>query len=223
MGVGASRRRSSRFQPVPGAALDSRGGRGPLLRNSLDLEGLSPRRRVGRECDRRRALALERGGELPIVVDATSCTHGLLDTGPLLDDVNRERHRKLEILDSIAWAHDRLLPQLEISRKVDSAVVHPTCSTRQLGLVGALEQTARALADDVIVPAESTCCGFAGDRGFLHPELTAAATRREAEEVKASGAEAHLSSNRTCEIGLERATGEGFESFVYLLEELTRS
>ena len=50
------------FSPCRGAALDSRGGRGPLLRNSLDLEGLSPRRRVGRECDRRRALALERGG-----------------------------------------------------------------------------------------------------------------------------------------------------------------
>ena len=163
-------------------------------------------------------------GELPIVVDASSCTHGLAaETPVLLDEENRDRHARLEILDSIEWAHDRLLPALEVRRRVASAVVHPTCSTRQLGLAKELEETARALAENVVVPTSATCCGFAGDRGFLHPELTAAATSEEAAEVRRLGAAAHLSSNRTCEVGLERATGERFESFVYLLEELTRS
>ncbi len=74
----------------------------------------------------------------------------------------------------------------------------------------------------MVVPTESTCCGFAGDRGFLHPELTASATAAEAEEVGKLDADAHLCANRTCEIGLERATGERYESFVYLLERLTR-
>ena len=32
----------------------------------------------------------------------------------------------------------------------------------------------------------------------------------------------YLGSNRTCEIGLNTATGKNYESFVYLLEELTR-
>ena len=32
----------------------------------------------------------------------------------LLSEINAERHAKLEILDSIAWAHERLLPRLEI-------------------------------------------------------------------------------------------------------------
>src|SRR5207248_7727340 len=39
-------------------------------------------------------------GELPLVIDASSCAHGLIQ------DVGAE----VEVLDSIAWAHDRLLP-----------------------------------------------------------------------------------------------------------------
>ena len=72
--------------------------------------------------------------------------------------------------------------------------------------------------------SRATCCGFAGDRGFLHPELTAAATRRRGGGGRGRASfDAHLCSNRTCEIGLERATGEPYESFVFLLEELTRA
>ena len=45
------------------------------------------------------------GGELPIVCDASSCTLGLAaEAVPLLSEVNAERHAKLEIVDSIAWA-----------------------------------------------------------------------------------------------------------------------
>jgi hypothetical protein len=84
------------------------------------------------------------------------------------------------------------------------------------------ELRAAAMADEVVVPTTATCCGFAGDRGFLHPELVEAATAGEAQEVRERHFDAHLCSNRTCEVGLERATGERFESFVYLLEELTR-
>jgi D-lactate dehydrogenase len=155
-------------------------------------------------------------GELPVVIDAASCTQAIAG---LVD---------LEILDSVAWAHDRLLPRLEIERKIASATVHPTCATRQMGLTPRLRRLANALAEDVYVAPSATCCGFAGDRGFSHPELTAAATRPQAEELAAverSGLhfDAHLSSNRTCEIGLTRATGEPYESIVFLLEQLSRA
>ncbi len=163
-------------------------------------------------------------GELPVVIDAASCTHAVAEPGEgVLSEENAERLGKLQILDSVAWAHDRLLPQLEISRKVASATVHPTCATRQMGLAPRLRTLADALADDVYVAPSATCCGFAGDRGFSHPELTAAATADQAAELSGRDFEAYLSSNRTCEIGLSRATGEPYESFVFLLERLTRS
>jgi D-lactate dehydrogenase len=162
-------------------------------------------------------------GELPVVIDAASCTHAIVEPGDgVLTEENAAHLAKLQILDSVAWAHDRLLPQLEVARKVGSATVHPTCATRQMGLAPRLRSLAGALADDVYVAPSATCCGFAGDRGFSHPELTAAATAPQAAELSGRHFDAYLSSNRTCEIGLSRATGEPYESFVFLLEELTR-
>ena len=133
-----------------------------------------------------------------------------------------ERHAALTILDSIAWAHDRLLPRLSIRRKAGSAVIHPSCSAIHLGLGGKLHAIAAALAAKAITPASAGCCAFAGDRGFLHPELTRSATAAEAEAVGAEEFDAYLGSNRTCDIGLSTATGKNYESFIHLLEELTR-
>jgi D-lactate dehydrogenase len=162
-------------------------------------------------------------GELPVVIDAASCTHAIAEPGDgVLGEGNAERLAALRILDSVAWAHDRLLPRLEIARKVGSATVHPTCATRQMGLAPRLRSLAGALAEDVYVAPSATCCGFAGDRGFSHPELTAAATAEQASELSGRHFDAYLSSNRTCEIGLSRAGGEPYESFVFLLERLTR-
>jgi D-lactate dehydrogenase len=163
-------------------------------------------------------------GALPVVIDAASCTGSVADPGAgVLSEENAERLGKLEILDSVAWAHDRLLPWLEVSEKVGAATVHPTCASRRLGLASRLRALADALADDVYVAPSATCCGFAGDRGISHPELTASATRPQAEELAGRHYDAHLSNNRTCEIGLERATGEPYESVVLLLERLTRA
>jgi D-lactate dehydrogenase len=63
---------------------------------------------------------------------------------------------------------------------------------------------------------------MAGDRGLLHPELTAAATAAEAAEVTARPFDAHVSANRTCELALEQATARPYESIVCLLERATR-
>jgi D-lactate dehydrogenase len=81
---------------------------------------------------------------------------------------------------------------------------------------------AKACAERVVVPRDAGCCGFAGDRGFMVPELTASATRREAAEVKGGDFQGHYSSSRTCEIGMTRSTGKIYRSFVYLLEAVTR-
>ncbi|HXS34054.1 MAG TPA: FAD-binding and (Fe-S)-binding domain-containing protein [Solirubrobacterales bacterium] len=162
-------------------------------------------------------------GALPVVIDAASCTESIGKQGEgVLSEENAERIAQLEILDSVVWAHDRLLPKLEIGSKVSSATVHPTCATRHMGLAPRLRAIASALADDVFVAPSSTCCGFAGDRGISHPELTAAATRPQVEELAGRQFDAHLSSNRTCEIGLSRATGADYESVLILLERLSR-
>jgi D-lactate dehydrogenase len=153
-------------------------------------------------------------GELPVVIDASSCALGLADEA-------RERHGELEILDSVSWA-ERLLPKLEIQEKLGSVAVHPTCSTRHMGLERQFRKIAEAMADQVVQPIRATCCGMAGDRGMLHPELTASATAEEAAELAGSDHDAYLCSNRTCEIGLQGATGAPYESFLIPLERISR-
>jgi D-lactate dehydrogenase len=70
-----------------------------------------------------------------------------------------------------------------------------------------------------MVPLRAACCGFAGNQGFVRPEITEAATRAEAEDVHAletPGVTAY-STCRTCEIGMSRATGLSYTSAAHLV------
>ncbi|MGW0086202.1 FAD-binding and (Fe-S)-binding domain-containing protein [Streptomyces sp. NPDC003393] len=163
------------------------------------------------------------GGRLPLVVDASSCTLGIAhEVVPYLSDANRELHQQLTVVDSVVWAAEELLPELPVLRKTGSAVLHPTCSMRHLGDVDHLRTVAAACAEEVVMPDDAGCCAFAGDRGMLHKELTAAATAREAAEVNSRTYDAYLSANRMCEIGMDRATGREYHSVLIELERATR-
>jgi D-lactate dehydrogenase len=154
-----------------------------------------------------------RGGSLPVVVDAASCSEGL---GQLLADEG------IGVVDAVAFVDSTVLPALPVGRRLPSIVVHPTCSSTRLGLNPALLRVATAAADDVVQPDDWNCCAFAGDRGLLHPELTASATAAEAAAVGSHRATAHASVNRTCELGMTRATGHRYRHLLEILEEVTR-
>ena len=161
-------------------------------------------------------------GQLPVVLDTSPCTYGLATGRPYLTSENQGKWDQLRILDSVAFVHDRLLPRLTVSRKLRSVALHPVCSLVKLGLSSQLERIALACSEQVTVPLHAGCCGFAGDRGFLFPELTESATRQEAAEIQAVPFDGHFSSSRTCEIGMTRATGRVYRSYIYLLEQATR-
>ena len=102
----------------------------------MELEGLP---RPGTPIwPRRTAAALQRwsdGGRLPVVIDASSCAHGVISELEV-DGV--------EVLDSVAWVHDRLLERLQVTRRLGAVAVHPTCACTQLGLSGKLAAIAAA-------------------------------------------------------------------------------
>lgn len=157
-------------------------------------------------------------GRLPVVCEASSCTEGLAALlGPDRDFPG------VRVVDALAFTVAELLPRLPAPRQVRSAAVHPTCSTTRLGVTDSLTTIAAALATEVVVPTDWGCCAFAGDRGMLHPELTASATAAEAAEVRQTEHDLYLSSNRTCEIGLSRATGAKYEHALQALERATRA
>ncbi len=161
-------------------------------------------------------------GRLPIVIDTSPCAYGLTTCRSSLTPENQQRFDKLQILDSVAFVHDQLLPRLTVRRQVRSVALHPVCSVVKMNLSPKLEGIARACSDEVAVPLHAGCCGFAGDRGFLFPELTESATKREAAELQTVHHDGYFSSSRTCEIGMTRATGQVYRSYIYLLEGATR-
>jgi D-lactate dehydrogenase len=154
------------------------------------------------------------GGRIPIVSDAASCTEGFHRmTGSL--------GQALQVLDAVAFTAEELLPRLTVHRRRPSLALHPTCSSTRLGLDAAMTRIADAVAERVVVPDGWQCCAFAGDRGLLHPELTASATRAEAAAVTAGNFAEHASVNRACELGLTRATGRPYHHLLELLDQAT--
>jgi D-lactate dehydrogenase len=164
------------------------------------------------------------GGRLPVMCDASSCTFGITsEIQSHLTLQNLARHKQLKLIDSVGWAHDYLLPRLQVRRRVGAIAVHPVCSTYHLDLAEKLNALGEALAEEAVTPLYATCCAFAGDRGFLHPELTLSATSEQAEELGDQHFDRYICSNRTCELGMSLATGKDYRSVIFLLEELTRS
>ncbi|MDN5819950.1 MAG: (Fe-S)-binding protein, partial [Brachybacterium sp.] len=161
-----------------------------------------------------RATLLEAsdGGRLPVVVDAASCTEGILEamagTG-------------VEVDDAITFVRRHVLELLEIGERAGSVTVHPTCSTTHLGATDDLVAIAEACAAEVVVPVDWGCCGYAGDRGMLHPELTASATAAEAAEIAQRETDWYVSANRTCELGMQAATGKSYRHVLELLAAVT--
>ena len=162
------------------------------------------------------------GGRLPVVLDTSPCAHTLRHCGPDLEAALRQRHARLEMLDGVEFAVRRVVPHLDPRHRKGVVALHPVCSTVKMGIDGLLANAVLPFCSEAIAPPSAGCCGFAGDRGFLVPELTASATAAEAREVRSGAFDGFYSSSRTCEIGLTRATGRPYRSFWYLLDEATR-
>jgi len=162
------------------------------------------------------------GGRLPVVTDASPCAGTLADA---VTGVLRETGREVRMLDFPAFWAREVLPGLSAPspRRPGTAILHPTCTLVKAGGLPDLLAVARAHAEAVELPQFAECCGFAGDKGFLVPELTASATAAEAAEVNGlierQPSASCYSTCRTCEIGMSRAVGRPFLPLLTLVHE----
>ena len=161
------------------------------------------------------------GGKIAIVMDVTSCTQTLINCRNYLTDDNKTRFDSLQILDSIDFAADMLLPRLTIKNKKDNIVFHPVCSVYKMGLMGKLQAIGKACAVKADIPTFAGCCGMAGDRGFYYPKFTQAATALESAEVKENSYDGYYSSAKPCEMSLSEAVGKNYQSILKLLDEVS--
>ncbi len=144
---------------------------------------------------------------IPVVVDASTCaTRIRAFSGP-----------RFRPVDLVEFLRDEVAPKLRLQRLPETIAVHVTCSLRKAGLASALLELAGACAEKVIAPPGVTCCGFAGDKGFSHPELNEHALRHLKESLPEDCREGY-SSNRTCEIGLAAHSGRRYRSILHLVD-----
>jgi D-lactate dehydrogenase len=162
-------------------------------------------------------FAASRDGRDPVVTDASPCAGTLLEAA-----TTRVRQgRALALFDlPTFWAREVVNGGAELPRRPGMAVLHPTCTLIKMGGVSDLRKVAQAHSESVFLPAFAECCGFAGDRGFLVPEVTQSATRGEAAEVRSVAPDGgNYSTCRTCEIGMSRAVGRPYRSIAHLIHE----
>jgi D-lactate dehydrogenase len=171
---------------------------------------------------RRAAEALwtaSNSGSDVVVTDASPCAGTLGEAVEFL----AQRGQKLRSMDFASFWATEVLPRLTAApRRPGAAILHPTCTLMKSGGLRDLLAVARAHSETVTVPLSAECCGFAGDRGFLVPELTESATRHEAAEVNGldpEGVALLVSTARTCEIGMSRGVGRTYRHIVHLVHE----
>lgn len=149
-------------------------------------------------------------GRYPVVCDQSPCLHRM-----------RDHFKSLPVYECVEFIHDFLAPHLKFHRHDTPIAVHVTCSSRRMGLNEKIVAMAQKCSSNVLVPAEVGCCGFAGDKGFTHPELNAWGLRKLKPQLEAAGIKYGYSNSRTCEIGLTTNGGIPYKSLVYLVDECT--
>jgi D-lactate dehydrogenase len=187
-------------------------------------------------------------GRWTIICDTSPCTGQLHHCEVYLSGESLGKWKKLRILDLATWLAKEVLPERSDWPKLNRRVVlHPTCTVMKQGWTADLRKVAETFSDNVEIPVLAECCGFAGDRGLLFPELTLSATSPEAGEVRrkthlqemapddpcaasklAVGCDVgsedengcdyrYYSTCRTCEMGMTATTGKAYGNIIQLV------
>lgn len=109
-----------------------------------------------------------------------------------------------------------IVEKIEIKKLNFRAALFHTCATSHMKGQQDLEDLARLCVEDVEVVDGIACCGFAGDKGFLYPQLNASALQELPEKVR--DCRFGIANNLTCEIGLTKHSGIPFLSILALLD-----
>ena len=148
-------------------------------------------------------------GEYPIICDNSPCTYRM---------VNGLKKMNIKVYEPIEFSLEFLVPNLKIKKTDEPIVLHTTCSSKKMKLDDKFEKLANILSNDVTIPLNINCCGFAGDRGFNFPELNKSALGGLKAQLKPD-IKRGFSTSKTCEIGLSHNSEKDYSSILYLLDE----
>ncbi len=158
----------------------------------------------------RALLKASENGKYPVLCDQSPCLY-------------RMRHtiKGVDMYEPVEFILKFVADRLNFTPINDTITVHTTCSTTKMGLKPDLIRLAEMCSTSVVVPQEVGCCGFAGDKGFTHPEVNEWALRKLRPQIERHRITAGYSNSRTCEIGLTTHSGVPFQNIIYLVDKVT--
>jgi D-lactate dehydrogenase len=156
-------------------------------------------------------LEASENGKYPVLCDQSPCLY-------------RMRHtiQKMKLYEPVEFITTFLLDKLEFVQTDHPIAIHITCTMRKMGLDKQIIELAQRCSSNVLLPEEVGCCGFAGDKGFTHPEVNAYALRKLRPQIEKAGLAKGYFNSRTCEIGLTTNSGIPYQSIVYLVNQHTK-
>ncbi len=156
-------------------------------------------------------------GKWAVITDASPCALTLNN-----DSNNTENKNKIQHYELSHYIAKFVLAKLTITPSSQTFMLHKTCSSLKMDNGQYLEQIARACSHHIVIPEEISCCGFAGDKGFYLPNLNKSALAPLKAQIPQECSRG-LSNSRSCEIGLSEHSQISYQSFLYLLDEVSRS
>jgi D-lactate dehydrogenase len=180
-----------------GMAFDSKGFKEQGLKKTGEME--------------QALLKASEGGRYPIFCEMSPCLLRMKET----------LSSQLRLYEPVEFILTYMTSKLTFNKIPEKIAIHATCSTTKMGLNEQLIRLASLCCEEVVVPQEIGCCGWAGDRGFTRPELNASALA-ELKSKLPPGVKRGFSTSRTCEIGLSLHSGISYKSVVYLVDEATQ-
>jgi len=156
-------------------------------------------------------LSSSKEGEYPILFDTSPCA---LHFKEFVSSYNK---KSLQLFGPIDFIYENIMSKIELHQLNTTVALHPVCSLKKAGNSERLIKIAEHCAKKVITTAGIECCGFAGDRGFSHPELNKSALEKLPVSISKE-CKTGYSTSRTCEIGLSKNSGVYFNSIFNLLD-----
>jgi D-lactate dehydrogenase len=156
-------------------------------------------------------ISASENGKYPVLCDMSPCLFTMKDN----------MGSSLKLYEPIEFVLEYLVPHLTFKPVDETVSVFTVCSAKKMGLEEKMVTLAEMCAKEVVKP-ETNCCGFAGDRGFSHPELNGHGLRNLKSQTPAVVKNGY-STSRTCEIGLTKHSGISYKSILYLVDKATVS
>lgn len=141
----------------------------------------------------------------------------LCEMGSCVLQMTQFFNEPLPVYELLEFVSDQL-KDYPLKQQDETVMLHVTCSIERLGLRDKLVNLVKRCATQVIMPPDITCCGFAGEKGFTHPELNQSALSTLKAQVPNDCHEGY-SMSLTCEMGLAKASGIPYRSLLFLINQ----